>query len=234
MVSDRARDVLSFVVLAGFTLMLAGTSKAKQDTPLPLVIDAGGPVAGPPPDVDLTKIAALMNCKAPTPHKGCRLYADFAAGTDYVGSPTNELWYGDSYAVGGPGDQMRDDYFMNIDSTPTGIIGAGRTLVADSPKAKKEAEDLITALRNGRTIPGSPAASFMRTSVPSGGWKHLDKTSGKSSVFIEPPQNSIYVRKNGKRLMVVEYTGSAFSHSTATSNGALAMAWIAEMWLVPP
>jgi hypothetical protein len=240
MQSDRLRNALSFAVVCGFTLMLAGTSKSKQDAsnpPPPPTTPTSTPTLTPTnqlsgaPDVDLKVVDALVGCPK-SGHPACRLLTDFALGTPYndtPASPNDVVWYGETIGLGGPGNMKKEYFFVQVEGTPDGPNASPRSLIPGNAKETKEASDLVAALRSNKPLPQNSALSYIKT-TGSTNMKRLMKSGGTSTEFQTELPRMTYMRRIGNRLLVLEYTGSSLGHG---GNGAVsANGWIAETWVV--
>ncbi|MBX3233112.1 MAG: hypothetical protein KIT84_13160 [Labilithrix sp.] len=234
---DRLRDVLSFAVLAGFTSMLAGTSKSKSTSPEPAPSAAALPAEtsmtvekmATQPDVSLAAVSVLARCATEKTHPACRLLKDFEAAPTYTETAATVLWFGESIGIGGAGDTTKEPLFVTLELSPSGLAGAARVLLYDDAAERKDGDALLAAVKQGKTIPTSKAAKLMRTAPPANGPLKLAKTKGRSLAFVETPPK-VYVRKSGDRLLVLEYDpDSSLAHD---SRSLSAKAWIAEAWLV--
>lgn len=236
MVSDRLRNALSFAVVCGFTLMLAGTSKSGSSSPsprpapVPTPVTTNSPLPGASPDVDLAAVNAAANC----PKSGlsaCRLLTDFALGTPYIDTPAgngNVVWYGETTGLGGPGNGKKEFFFVQVESTPQGANASPRSLIPSNAKETKEASDLVAALRGSKAVPNNSALAYIKSA--GGNMKHLIRSSGQSTEFETELPRMTYMRRIGNRLLVLEYTGSPLGHG---GTGAVsANGWIAETWVV--
>lgn len=240
MQSDRLRNALSFAVVCGFTLMLAGTSKSKTDnssTPPPPTPTSNTnptpttqPVSGSP-DVDLTTVNALVGCPK-SGHPACRLLTDFALGTPYndtPASPNNVVWYGETTGMGGAGNFKKEFFFVQVEGTPSGPNASPRSLIPGNAKETKEASDLVAALRNNKPLPNNSALTYIKTTGGSN-MKPLMKSAGTSTEFQTELPRMTYMRRNGNRLLILEYTGTSLGHGGTGATSA--NGWIAETWIV--
>lgn len=237
---DRLRNALSFAVVCGFTLMLAGTSKSSNTTapspsPSPMPNTTPTTVSNTPapsgsPDVDLAAVNALVKCPG-SGHVACRLLTDFALGTPYNDTPSsgnNVLWYGETTGIGGPGSGRKEFFFVQVEGTPDGPNASPRSLIPSNPKETKEASDLVFALKNNKPLPNNSALTYIKT--VGGNMKKMIKSSGTSMEFQTELPRMTYMRRIGNRLIILEYTGSGLGHG---GTGAVsANGWIAETWVV--
>jgi hypothetical protein len=92
-------------------------------------------------------------------------------------------------------------------------------------KEKDDSTKLLAATKIGGTIPNSEAAKFMRTAPPPGGMHALVKTLGKSHTLRD---TSVFLRKRGDRVLMVEYSGTPLGHGG--SNPTSADGWAGEVW----
>lgn len=227
---DRLRNVLSFAVVCGFTLMLAGTSKNKTTgTTQPTPIN-GNPATPTMPDVDVNAVMAVVNCPK-SGHPACRLLTDFAIATPYTDAPTgagNALWYGETIGAGNKANFAKEYFFVQVESTPEGVNASPRSLFPGTAQQKKESADLLAAMRAGRTPPANSMKSFIST--VGGGMKHMARTSGTSMGFPSESPRITYMRRLGNRLLVLEYSPLGIHHIGGTAGDATA--WIGETWLL--
>lgn len=233
---DRARHVASFFVVLGFTVMLAATSKPKKGDDAPPTATAtakNAPAlagAGVPADVDIVLVTTASGCDKKPTHAGCKLLKEFDAADPYVDMPkTKVVWYGESYGLGGAGDGKVEPFFVQVAPTSAGFGASARSLIPENAKEKKDAADLLAAVKAGRAQPTSAAADFMRNAAPPHGMLNVVLTKGRSHVLVDTPPK-VFLRRTGNRLLVLEYSGSPLGHDSA--GGAAASAWIAETWLL--
>lgn len=233
---DRLRNALSFAVVCGFTLMLAGTSKNKttdtkqQPTPINGNPASPTPAAATMPDVDINAVMAVVNCPK-SGHPACRLFADFAIGTPYTDAPTgagNALWYGETIGAGNKANFAKEYFFVQVESTPEGVNASPRSLFPGTQLQKKESADLLAAMRAGRTPPANSMKSFIST--VGGGMKRMARTSGTSMGFPTEAPRMTYMRRLGSRLLVLEYSPLGIHHVGGTAGDATA--WIGETWIL--
>lgn len=229
--NDRLRGWISFGVIAGFSLMLAATSKSKPGTGSSSTSGGADPTLGVKPDIDIVLVTSAVGCDKKPSATGCKLLRDFDAADTYVDVPlTKVVWYGESYGLGGGAtDTTKEPFFVNVEKTSTGFGAAARSLIPENPKEKVDSDNLLVATKAGRAVPTSEAASFMRTAAPPGGLRNMVKTKGRSHVLVEVP-SKVYFRRTGNRLLILEYSGSPIGHDRA--GGVAAMAWIAETWIL--
>ena len=231
--NDRLRAFASFGVIAGFTLMLAATSKPKGESSGSTSSGATGTSGGTsitnPADIDLVLVTSVTGCDKKTTSVGCKLLKDFDQADTYVDMPASKVvWYGESYALVTT-DGTKEPFFANIEKTATGFGGAARSLIPENPKEKKDADDLLAASKSARAVPTSEAAKFMRSVAPPGGLRNIVKTKGRSHAFVEAP-TKVYLRRIGDRLLILEYSGSPLGHDSA--GGVVATAWISQTWIL--
>src|SRR6478672_10933685 len=98
--NDRQRGWLPVGVMVGFTLMLAATSKAKNNpsSTSSSTSSSSGAVADPrggmPADVDIVLVTSVTGCDKKGSTTGCKLLRDFDSADTYVDLPaTKVVWY---------------------------------------------------------------------------------------------------------------------------------------------
>lgn len=230
---DRSRHIASLFVVIGFTVMLAATSKPKKDDAPPQPTAKNAPVVpgvGVPVDIDIVNVTMATGCDKKPAHAGCKLLRDFDGAEPYVDMPkTKVVWYGESIGLGGAGDAKVEPFFVQVAPTQAGFGASARSLIPENAKEKKDAADLLAAVKVGHSIPASEAAAFMRNATPPHGMLNVVLTKGRSHALVETP-TKVYLRRTGNRLLVLEYSGSPLGHDSA--GGAVASGWIAETWLL--
>ena len=235
--NDRHRGWISFGVIVAFSLMLAATSRRRDDgasmdaKPTPAKSSSSGePETMVLPDVDVMLVTTKTGCDTNPATAGCKLLRDFDQADAYADLPATKIvWFGESYGLGGAGEGAKEPFFVNVENRAAAHAGAARTLIPENPKEKKDAESLLVATKAGRALPNSEAAKFMIDSKPPGGLLTLVRTKGRSYVLKETPPK-VYLRRLGDRVLILEYSGSPIGHDRA--GGVEAMAWIAETWAV--
>jgi hypothetical protein len=229
------RHVVSLLAMGGFLALATATSKPRKDT-----ADAGDAAPPSPPpsaqtagpnDLEPLRVFATLGCDAKPANLGCSLLKEFEGGSSWVALPfPEEVWFGESTAIGGIADGKKELFFLQVSGSPAGFVGSARTLLPDNAREARDAAALLAATRLGNALPNSQAAAFMKTSAPVGGRRTLVKTSGKSQAFAQTP-TQVFIRAKGERLLVVEHNGNFLSHDSPKGPGS-ALAWVAELFRV--
>ena len=220
--------------MGGFLLLATATSKPKKDQ-----ADAGDAAPAPvastqttgPNDIEALRIFATLGCDAKPANVGCSLLREFEGGSTWVALPfPEEVWFGESTAIGGLADGKKELFFLQVSGSAAGFVGSSRPLLPDNAGEARDAAALLAAARLGNALPNSQAATFMKTSVPAAGRQTLVRTSGRSQTFAQPrPQ--VFIRAKGERLLLVEHNGNFLSHDSPKGPGS-ALAWVAELFRV--
>lgn len=246
---DAKRHLATTAVLGAFLALNTATSKrpVPGGGPGPAPVYADAAIAAPAlphataADLDVAAATrALCTGRAGDP---CRILAEFASATELKELPATgqDVWFGFSYALGGTADKRRELFFLQIqrgytpspdpalDSAVLDVSGSARTLTPDGAAEDKDAIALLMALRKGDPAPpANKAAEYMTTNAPKQ-WRAIVGTAGGSlALLTDASAPHIFVRKSGKRVLVVEYDrGKLFGHA---DKGLFAKAWCAELY----
>src|SRR5688572_18295301 len=182
---DIRRHAASALVLASFLAFNTATSKSGSSGSS-TSSSTVGPVGTPSstPDLNISSVQSALGCAAKPSSQGCRILNEFDGADPLTALPSSgrDVWYGESYGVGGSADDKRELFFLQLEKTPSGErLGSARSLIPENAGEVTDANAVLSAARRGASSPkGSRAADFMRTAVPPKGAQALVATTGKS------------------------------------------------------
>ncbi len=221
------RHVAAAGVLAFFLVLNTATSKAPHPVPAwdggaatGAISDAGFDSIAASQEPDDATIRGLIGCVA-AKKDGCRVFDDFVAGTlPKTASLPKErsVWFGKAYAVGGKSDGRT--CFAWLVAENGGRKGAlGQLDDVDGP----DADVLYGRLSKGSAAGKSKALDFLTGVTPSDGFHPLMPAAVSLRIRADV---TAWVRQNGRRWLVLEYTGAPI----AKHGGLEGVAWVWELW----
>jgi hypothetical protein len=235
---SRARQVGSLLVIIGFSAFTMATSKPKKETsssssgesftPAPPTPTTTSPIS--PVDIDALVVHTTLGCNGRAGNPGCKLLKEFDTADVWVDLPVDQLYFGETFAIGGVADGKKELFFFLAASGAGRFVGSARTLFTDNAKEAADAQKLLTASKAGTAVANSEAAKFMHTAAPAGGSRTIVKTRGRSQALLQFP-TQVYIRAKGDHILVVEFTGAPLGHDSTRGPGP-ALGWVSELFRV--
>jgi hypothetical protein len=166
-----------------------------------------------------------LNCNIKPTLAGCRLLNDFEFADVWNDVPTsNTTFYGEINGIGGNGDGQKEFFFVQVEAVPGSTEGSAKALLTDNAKDRSDCNVLLTITRGGGALPTNSCSKFLKERPP--GTRKLVRSSGRSQTLVG---QSVWMRKKGDRILVVEYQGGERFNHGPKSNFA-AGGWVGELF----